>query len=569
MNDFLPNMFTFNTICLKTIKRCLLHVSILCLTILFAMSMYSCSDGDSALLERLDDRIANSEVYDNMKIERIDSLKSLLAKADNPKRNFELNRQLFLEYQSFVCDSALYYINVNIAQARKAGDDYWLAVSLIAKADLVAKAGIFTEALKILQSINSHVLPDDIKDNYYQVCGTTYQYMSEYADGSEYIDGYQAKITAYRDSLLSIPNIDKFAYETEYGSRLLEQGRFDEAIDFFIERIGNHQSGTREYAVIASVLAYAYSLAGDVGNQEYYLVLSAISDIEGSIKENLALRSLAELRFKADDVSHAYYYLRKSMEDANYYSARMRKNQSANILPLVTSAYEAKQKHMQTQLKTLVVAISALVVGLAVAVVFIIKQLRIVSRSLRLVSITKDKLIRLNDELRQTNAALTATNTALTESSCIKEEYIGKFMGLSSNYISTLEKYRKMLYQQAASGNIEGLHKALRSTSIINDVLKEFYHTFDTAFLNIFPDFVAQFNLLFPDGDRIQLKEGEMLNTELRVFALIRLGITDSAKIADFLRCSITTIYTYRSKRKKRALNPAAFDDDVMKIALF
>ena len=126
-----------------------------------------------------------------------------------------------------------------------------------------------------------------------------------------------------------------------------------------------------------------------------------------------------------------------------------------------------------------------------------------------------------------------------------------------------------MLYQQAASGNIEGLHKALRSTSIINDALKEFYHTFDTAFLNIFPDFVAQFNLLFPDGDRIQLKEGEMLNTELRVFALIRLGITDSAKIADFLRCSITTIYTYRSKRKKRALNPAAFDDDVMKIALF
>ena len=164
------------------------------------------------------------------------------------------------------------------------------------------------------------------------------------------------------------------------------------------------------------------------------------------------------------------------------------------------------------------------------------------------------------------------------ESGCISVTDMGpstegnrflKVIITSENNMKNLEKYRKMLYQQAASGNIEGLHKALRSTSIINDALKEFYHTFDTAFLNIFPDFVAQFNLLFPDGDRIQLKEGEMLNTELRVFALIRLGITDSAKIADFLRCSITTIYTYRSKRKKRALNPAAFDDDVMKIALF
>mgnify|MGYP002445304793 CR=1 FL=1 len=543
----------------------MISIAVLCL---FVMSLHSCSDSDSALLEQLDDCIANSEDYDNMKIERIDSLKRLLSVADDPKRVFELNRQMFIEYQSFVCDSALYYININIAQAKEAGDNYWLAVSLIAKADLVAKAGIFTEALRILLSIDSSSLPDDIKDNYYQVCGTTYQYMSEYAEGSEYIGGYQAKITAYRDSLLSIPNIDKFVYETEYGSRLVEQGRLDEAIDFFIERIGNHQSGTREYSVIASVLAYVYSLAGDVHNQEQYLVKSAISDIEGSVKENLAMRSLAELRFEGGDVSHAYYYLRKSMEDANYYSARMRKNQSANILPLVTNAYEAKQKQMQTQLKTLIVAISALVVGLVVAVVFIIKQLRIVSRSLRLVSITKDKLINLNDELRQTNVALTATNTALTESSCIKEEYIGKFMGLSSNYISTLEKYRKMLYQQAASGNIEGLHKALRSTSIINDALKEFYHTFDTAFLNIFPDFVSQFNELFPEDDRIQLKEGEMLNTELRVFALIRLGITDSAKIADFLRCSITTIYTYRSKRKKRALNPTDFDDDIMKIAL-
>ena len=224
---------------------------------------------------------------------------------------------------------------------------------------------------------------------------------------------------------------------------------------------------------------------------------------------------------------------------------------------------------MQAQLKWLIMVISALAVGLVVAVVFIIKQLRTVSRSLNLVSVTKDKLLKLNEELQQANAALMATNTALTESSCIKEEYIGKFMELCSNYISTLEQYRKMLYQQAASGRTEDLHKSLRSTSIISNTLKEFYKAFDTAFLNIFPDFVQRFNELLPEDDRIQLKEDEKLNTELRVFALIRLGITDSAKIASFLRCSITTIYTYRSKRKKRSLCPVDFDDEVMKIASF
>ena len=550
-------------------KYCLSLTARLCMICLFAVSLHGCDDNDSALLEQLDGCISHSAEFDSMKIERIDSLARMLDVTNNPKKEFELNRQIFLEYRSFVCDSALRYINANIAQAREANDDYWLAVSLIEKADLVAKAGIFTEALKILSAIDSRSLPENVKDNYYQVCGTTYQYMAEFAEGSEYVADYQAKITAYRDSILSMPHLDRFIYETEYGSRLIERGQHDEAIDFFVERMDNYHAATREYSVIASLIAYVYSLNGDVAKQEYYLVQSAISDIKGSVKENLALRSLAELRFENDDVSHAYFYLRKSMEDANYYSARMRKNQSANALPLVTSAYEAKQKQMQTQLKLLIVVISALVAGLVVAVIFIIKQLRTVSSSLRLVSITKDKLIKLNEELRQTNATLTATNTALTESSRIKEEYTGKFMELSSNYISTLEQYRKMLYQQAASGRIEELHKSLRSTSIINDTLKGFYHTFDTAFLNIFPDFVARFNELFPEDDRIQLKEYEMLNTELRVFALIRLGITDSAKIASFLRCSITTIYTYRSKRKKRALNPADFDDNVMKIASF
>lgn len=525
-------------------------------------------NSNSELLDQLDDAIKRSGEYEQVKIARIDSLRRLLGTASTSERRYEINRCLFNEYKSFVCDSALHYINVNIEQAIADGDDVWLMQSQIEKADLVAKAGIFNEALDILLDIDSSKLPEELKDNYYQTCATTYQYMVEYADGSEYVEGYNKRITSYRDSVLSMQTPDKFVYDTEYGSRLIELDKRQEAINFFEDKLDNYPFGTREYSVIASLLAYVYQPI-DEQLREHYLIMSAISDVRGSVKENLSFRAIAEVRFVDGDVSHAYKYLKKSMEDANYFSARMRKNQTANVLPLVIQSYEAKQHEMQLQLQIYIVVISALAIGLVVAVFYIFKQLKTVSRSLQLVSTTKDKLLNLNVELQTANDNLRSTNTALTESSCIKEEYIGKFMELCSNYISTLEQYRKMLYQQAASGKTEDLYKSLRSTAIINDTLKEFYAAFDTSFLNIFPDFVNSFNQLLPDEERIQLKEGEKMNTELRVFALIRLGITDSAKIAGFLRCSITTIYTYRSKRKKRSLCPVDFDEQVMKISSF
>ncbi len=545
-------------------KRCLI------LTVIIFV-MHSCNsheDTNDILIEHLDNVIGNCNIYDNKKTERIDSLRQLLAVADGNARKLELYNRIFNEYESFVCDSALYYINVNIELACKTDEKDWICCLLIKKADLVAKAGLFTEALEILSQINSQQLSDRLKDNYYQTYVTTYQYMTEYADNSEYVTAYNVKIRAYRDSILEMPNADPFVYDTEYGTRLIEDGRRQEAIEFFRQKLENYEFATREYSVIASLLAHTY-MSEDDKQYEHYLALSALSDIEGSVKENLALRSLAEFRFGKGDVHHAYNYLKKSLEDANFFSARMRKNQVANVLPLAIDAYEAIQQQMQLQLKTYIIAISALVVGLIVSVFFIIKQLRTVSRSLRLVAATKDKLFRLNEELQSANAALNSTNTALNESSRIKEAYIGKFMELCSNYISTLEQYRKKLYQQAASSRIEDLYKSLRSTILINDTLKDFYTSFDSAFLNIFPNFVEQFNALLPEEERIILKEDEKLNTELRVFALIRLGINDSAKIAKFLRCSIATIHTYRSKRKKRSLNPADFNNQIMKIAVF
>lgn len=522
---------------------------------------------NNELLVELDAAIVNTQKYDSTKIITIKRLKTVQSNL-TPVGRFDLNKQLFMQYKSFICDSALYYIDENIAIAKEIGREDLLVWALIEKADLISKAGLFSEALVLLDSISSRKISGEMKEKYFLTYETTYQYMHEYTFGSEYSDKYIKKVSAYRDSVLQTVLPESFTYITEYGSKLIEKRRFNEAIDLFISKLDKYASGTREYSVMASILAYAYQRDGNRDLYEKYIALSAISDIKGCIKENLAIRSLAELCFDTGDIERAHSYLLKSVDDANYFSARMRKNQSANALPLITQTYGVMQEHAQLKLKYSLVVISLLAICLIIALFYIFKQLRLVSRSLKLVSDTKDKLLELNQKLSQANVALTDSNAALIESSRIKEEYIGKFMELCSIYISTLEQYRKTLAKQASKGHIEELYSLLRSEDIIHDTLKDFYEVFDTAFLNIYPHFVDDFNSLFPVEDQIVLKRGEKLNTELRTFALIRLGITGSDKIAQFLRCSITTAYTYRSKRKKRSIHPETFDEDILKIGL-
>lgn len=184
-------------------------------------------------------------------------------------------------------------------------------------------------------------------------------------------------------------------------------------------------------------------------------------------------------------------------------------------------------------------------------------------------SILNSELKKLNKSQHEANERLLHTNQTLTEANHIKEEYLGRFLSLSSSYISKMEEYRRILNKQAAAGKLEELYRTLKSDRFINQELKEFYHNFDVSFLKIFPNFVEEFNRLLPVEEQLHPKNEELLVTELRIFALIRLGITDSARIAEFLRYSITTIYTYRSKLKNKSLCKEDFEERVMKITSF
>lgn len=540
---------------------------------LFAIEAAGAKSSDSEIeriLLSVDEAISNSSVYEQKKLGDIQALKHRLGETlPDTKERFEVNKALFIEYESMICDSALRYLNDNIELARRLGRDDLVLSTLISKAMVISKAGLFNEAMDILKGIDPLRLDEQSKINYYKSYNELYQFLIEYEGDGAYSVHYRELSNAYKDSVLSLVEPGAFDDVSIRGSRLMDDEKFDEGTRLLKARIHEYRRGTREYSILASILAYGYLRSGNHDETIRYYAESAISDIEGVVKENMAMRALAEAVFSDGELERANRYIQKSIDDANYYSARMRKNQSALMLPIMSRSFQATQDEAQRQLTIFLVITALLAIGLIVSCCFIIRQLKIVKASHRIVSHSKDELQKLNDELVAANKAFEQANRELSEANCIKEEYIGRFLELCSNYISTLEQYRKMLYQQAASGKIEELHRSLKSQKFVNETLADFYSSFDSAFLNIFPDFVDKINRLLPDGGKIQLRGEEKLNTELRIFALIRLGINDSAKIANFLRCSITTIYTYRSKVKNRSNSKSDFEKEVMKISSF
>lgn len=523
------------------------------------------------ILVSVDEAIAKSSVYEQEKLNKLQALK-LILKETKPysQERYDINQTLFTEYYSFVCDSALKYLDDNIALAKHLGREDLVTATQISKATVISKAGLFYEAMNILDSIDSSKLNRQSKINYFKSYNSLYQFLIEYeGESSDYSLRYRELANMYKDSVLNLVEPGSFDAVSIMGSRFMDDGNYDEGIRLLNSHLPKYQRGTREYSILASILAYGYLSQEKHTETIQYYAESAISDIEGVVKENMAMRALAEAVFNDGETERANRYIQKSIDDANYYTARMRKNQSALMLPIISRTFQATQEEAHRQLSMFFVIIATLAVGLVVSIYFTIRQLKFVKASRRIISNSKDELQQLNKELTEANKAFEITNRELSEANCIKEEYIGRFLVLCSKYISTLEQYRKMLYQQAASGKIEELHHSLKSKKFVNETLEEFYSAFDSAFLKIFPDFVERINLLLPEDGQIILRGEEKLNTELRIFALIRLGVNDSTKIANFLRCSITTIYTYRSKVKNRSTIKEDFEKEIMKISSF
>ncbi|MDE5967615.1 MAG: hypothetical protein K2G64_00785 [Muribaculaceae bacterium] len=542
-------------------KLCLVAIIILGLASCGNQSSTAHPDDLSHLYNQLDATIAESSNYEDIKEGRIARLRDEYYRAADVKRRVDLANQLAEEFNAYNADSTLFYINQNLSRPEITRFPGEYTRLLIRRGDVFAHAGLFSDALDVMRSIPRDSLGDDLLEPYYSTYCALYQYLSEYTDEHASAVDYTSQRAVYSDSLQQILRPGSFNHMTYVMTEMARTGHEQEAIEAISQNLEQYKSGSREFSILASTLAYIYKTTGNDDEYRKYLTLSAISDAQGAVKENMSFRELATVMFESGDVERANRYLKKSIADANFYSAMMRNAQSSKMLPVIDDAYSALQNRLTHRQRILMGVLAVLAIVLIFALLFMRKQFKAVRRANKRVSDANEALSLKSAQLEQANMELRTFNRT-------KEQYAGLFMEYCSTAISSLQHYQQSLRVLTAQGaNRAALQKKLESSDIADQMLKNFYVKFDEAILNIYPAFVEKFNQLLQPDEQVVLKPGELLNTELRLYALVRLGIDDSAKIAQFLRCSLSTIYTYRSKMRKRALRPDRFEDEVKNMA--
>ena len=540
-------------LCLCTICMCRLHAA-------------DSSRADSLLL-KLDQAIKERPIYMEQKELKLVELKRQLHRQIPDEERFAILGTLLDEYRSFNTDSALHMAEEREQIAIRLGNREYIDNARMNKADVLGMTGMYKEVMDLMRNIHIDRLPVDIHPYYYHIYRTVYGLMADYA-----VTAYEKKLYTeltdkYRDSLLLVNKDNLLIHTLIQSDQYNVRNEYDKAIRLLTDYLALQKDYEHDVAICAYTLSESYRLKGDKEKEKEYLIVSAMADMKTAVREYISLRKLAVLLYQEGDIERAYSYVKICMEDAAACNARLRKLEILEIFPIINDAYQHKTEKQQEQMKWALVSISLLSLFLLLAIFYVYKQMKKVAAARREVIDANKRLKELNDELHLSNAQLKEANHSIAENSYLKEEYIGRYMDQCSVYLEKMDNYRRSLGKIAATGNVEELYKNIKSSKFIEGELKEFYTNFDNTFLQLLPTFVEDFNALLADDEQISLKAGERMNTELRIFALIRLGITDSVKIAQFLRYSVTTIYNYRTKvRNKAAGDRDLLEQEVMTI---
>ena len=534
----------------------------LCLCTICMCRLYAAnsSRADSLLL-KLDRVIKERPIYMEQKELKLVELKRQLYRQIPAEERFAILGTLLDEYRSFNTDSALHVAEERERIAIRLGNPEYIDNARMNKADVLGMTGMYKEVMDLMQNIHANRLSEAIRPYYYHIYRTVYGLMADYAV-TEYEKKLYAELTdRYRDSLLLVNKDNLLIHTLIQSDQYNVRNECDKAIRLLTDYLAQQKDYEHDVAICAYTLSESYRLKGDKEKEKEYLIVSAIADMKTAVREYVSLRKLAVLLYQEGDIERAYSYVKICMEDAAACNARLRKLEILEIFPIINDAYQQKTEKQQEQMKWALVSISLLSLFLLLAIFYVYKQMKKVAAARREVIDANKRLKELNNELHLSNAQLKEANHSIAENSYLKEEYIGRYMDQCSVYLEKMDNYRRSLGKIAATGNVEELYKNIKSSKFIEGELKEFYANFDNTFLQLFPTFVEDFNALLADNEQISLKNGERMNTELRIFALIRLGITDSVKIAQFLRYSVTTIYNYRTKVR----NKAAGDRDLLR----
>ena len=512
-------------------------------------------------LKQIDEAIVASPLYVAQREASITTARHAFARATG-RQKYEEGYRLYELYRPLVSDSAIYFIRQCITLAEQQGD---LSSAIRCRAQLAIRCtniGMYDEALNILDSIRLQGQVDQsVLGVYYEAYNNVYSELSYYTRLDDMRQSYLDK--AYHYERLMYENLPP-TYEAcllKREQRAQGEGDLKTSMAINDEWLKTVEPGSHPYALTALYRYIEYKLQGDSTQMLYWLTESVLADIRNAAMDQGSMWELANELMLKGDLERASHYISYTSDCANRYGSRQRNWQIAPLLSHIAKNYKVQSEHTTHQLWMTLAAISILALLLLVALFLVHRRNKQIAATRNALKTSNDELASANgllatqkDELAALNSQLSTVNDQLTESNRVKEEYIGRFMSLCAQYIDKLDNYRKMVNKKMKNKELEELFLMSKSTELKEKELEELYENFDTVFLHLFPDFIDNFNALLQPEMRIHPKEENRLTTDIRIFALIRLGFEDSSKIAEFLHYSVNTIYNYRARIKNGAL---------------
>ena len=521
--------------------------------------------------KQIDEAIAESPRYVAQREAKITAARNAYEQT-NGQQKYEESYRLYELYRPFVSDSAIYFLRQCITLAEELGDHNSSVRCRSLLAIRCSNTGLYDEALNILDSINlGSGLDKLVLGTYYEAYNNVYGELSYYTRLDDMRQLYQRKEQHYKQLMFEyLPATSESCFLRREQAAQAE-GKLKEAMAINDEWMKTVEPGSHPYALVALYRYIEYKLQGDTIQMMYWLTESVLADIRNAAMDQGSMWELANELMLSDDVDRASRYISYTSDCANRYGSRQRNWQIAPLLTHIANEYKSQSERTTSQLWGTLIVISILALLLLGALFFVHRRNTQLHAARNDLKTSNDELASANrllatqkDELSQLNSQLSTLNSQLSESNRVKEEYIGRFMSLCAQYIDKLDNYRKMVNKKMKNKELDELFQISKSTELKEKELEELYENFDTVFLHLFPNFIDDFNALLQPEMQIHPKEENRLTTDIRIFALIRLGFEDSSKIAEFLHYSVNTIYNYRARIKNGALgNREQFENRV------
>ncbi len=503
-----------------------------------------------ATLDSLDRLINQRYIYTRQKEKQIQEIKLRLRNKLSPEERFRTLGYLVDAYRAFSIDSQAVYVKRQIELSDKLNNSDLQIQAQLNLVECFYNSGMYKEANELLEKMERKKLPHYIRPYYYHLKRTLYGLLADYSLQPDIRDSYTMQLNLYRDSILQVNSPSSFTYCVVKSDELTTRHDYAQALQILREELNQDDLNSHDRGIIYYCMAEIFVQTQQSDSTKIYYALSAQCDLKASVREYVSLHRLAELLFHEGDIERAYAYIKCSVEDAKACNARVRSLEFMPVFTIIEEVYQAQIQKQKALSITFTYITCAFCIILLITFVILFFQ--------------NHKLNSVKEKLNQTNKHLQTVNNSLTESNHVKEEYLSRYMDQCAVYIDKMDDYRRSLNKLASMGKVEELAKNLKSQNIINNERRMFYAEFDQSFLKLYPDFVEKFNELLVPEARITPKPNS-LTPELRIYALVRLGTTDSVKIARFLCYSLSTIYNYRVKIRNSAIGSRDdFEERVM-----